>query len=122
MVGVLWRRLLVALAARQVLLSVTEIGAAGAWPPPPYALRNRVKTNLLTGNSSFGAFVALFDPAVTEIFGASGLDYLFIDSEHTQITPAVLLEHLRAAGSSGIVPLVRVPGPTEVDNIKPCVI
>ena len=86
-----------------------------------FRLVNRVKQNLAAGNSSYGAFVGLFDPAVTEIFGASGLDYLFIDAEHTQMTPAVLLGHLRAAGASGIVPLVRVPGPTNVDTIKPWV-
>ncbi|MGI6714419.1 MAG: HpcH/HpaI aldolase family protein [Bacilli bacterium] len=56
-----------------------------------------------------GTHVSLTDPAISEIFGAVGFDYLWIDMEHTELTPEIVHRHIMAAKSQGTPCLVRVP-------------
>ena len=49
-------------------------------------------------------------PAIVEIMGYSGLDFTVIDMEHGALGPQSVEEMIRAAESSQITPLVRVPG------------
>lgn len=64
-------------------------------------LRNRAKL--------FGTHVNLTDPAVTEILGSLGYDFLFVDMEHTVMSFEQIYNHLLAAKSVGVPAFVRVP-------------
>lgn len=70
--------------------------------------RNKVRSGkVCLGTHSYSA-----SPAIVEIIGHSGFDWVMIDCEHAPIGPydTLALENLlRAAETSGTVPLVRVP-------------
>jgi len=81
------------------------------------AIANPVKQKLVDGKPVFGSFVASTDPMYSEIMGKSGVDYLFIDAEHTVMGLDQVRAHFLAAKASGTVPIVRVPV-NNVDAIK----
>lgn len=70
---------------------------------------NRVKSLLRQGKPAFGTFVYLQDPAVSDLLGHAGLDFVVIDLEHTSLSLEAVENHVRAANSSGTTPFVRVP-------------
>lgn len=71
-------------------------------------LNNKVKEILDGGSTAYGTFVMGNDPAVAEILGYGGLDFILVDTEHssTQVHQAEQL--FRAAEVSGAVPFMRV--------------
>ncbi|MDQ8703873.1 aldolase/citrate lyase family protein [Streptomyces sp. LHD-70] len=70
---------------------------------------NEVKRRIAAGEEVHGLFSVLPDPAVVEMIGAAGYDFVILDTEHTLVDPR-LLEHLiRAAETTGLTPFVRVP-------------
>ena len=70
---------------------------------------NTLKRDLAAGKLCAGFVLQSHSPMAVEMFGYSGFDFLFIDTEHTPIGSDAALENLiRAAEASGIVPLVRV--------------
>lgn len=70
---------------------------------------NPLRQRIENGDKLFGTLVALTDPAVTEILGNVGFDYLWIDTEHTAMSYKDVLCHLNAARSTGTPAIVRVP-------------
>lgn len=60
------------------------------------------------GKKPFGIFVSSTDPAVTEIMGAAGFDYVVIDGEHGRNDRSQVENHVRASAASKIVPFVRI--------------
>lgn len=56
-----------------------------------------------------GTHVNFIDPSISELYGAMGFDYLWIDMEHTEFTPEIVHNHIMAARSQGTDCLVRVP-------------
>ena len=71
---------------------------------------NRVKTALQTGRTVLGSEIArLPGPEVPRIYAAAGLDFVFIDMEHTPFGLESVADMVRAARAADIVPLVRVP-------------
>jgi 4-hydroxy-2-oxoheptanedioate aldolase len=60
------------------------------------------------GQRPFGIFVSSIDPAVTEIMGAAGFDYVVIDGEHGRNDRSQVENHVRAAAASRITPFVRI--------------
>ena len=48
-----------------------------------------------------GTIVTLTDPAIGEIFGNAGYDFLWIDMEHTHLSYKDVLVHITAAHSMG---------------------
>ena len=55
-----------------------------------------------------GMLVASVDPAITEILGTAGFDYVLLDGEAAPFTVDTVLQHVRAAESRGILPFIRV--------------
>jgi 4-hydroxy-2-oxoheptanedioate aldolase len=55
-----------------------------------------------------GMLVTSLDPAVTDILGATGFDFVLLDNEASPIDPLVALQHVRAAEAHRMIPLVRV--------------
>ena len=68
-----------------------------------------IKEKVRQRKKLFGTHINLTDPAVTEILGSLGYDFLFIDMEHTVMSCEHVYNHLLAAKSVGIPSFVRVP-------------
>lgn len=55
-----------------------------------------------------GMMVGCLDPAITDILGAAGFDFVMLDNEASPMTPGIALSHVLAAEARGMTPLVRV--------------
>lgn len=77
---------------------------------------NRIKRVVKEGGVALGAGVLSFSPSVVEVFGDAGLDFVWLDLEHSGYSPYDY-EHMtsivRAADCFGISTLVRVPENSE---------
>lgn len=62
-----------------------------------------------TEEASVGLFCSLPAPAVVEMIGWAGFDFVILDAEHTLVGPSDLAHLLRAAAAVGLPALVRVP-------------
>jgi 4-hydroxy-2-oxoheptanedioate aldolase len=70
---------------------------------------NKVKRKVREGDIVFGFVCRSLSPAVVELIGLAGFDFVWIDMEHTG-ADFMTVEHLcRAADAAGIESLVRVP-------------
>lgn len=69
---------------------------------------NKVKAQLKEGESFVGTFVKTTDPAVVEVLALAGFDFIIIDNEHTSMNKESMVNLVRAADISGILPTVRV--------------
>ena len=74
-----------------------------------FALNKRLFSRLEKGEVLIGTHITCSDPLLTEIIGNAGFDYLWIDTEHTYIEKAVLIQHLIAARACRIPAFVRIP-------------
>ncbi|HAJ33282.1 MAG TPA: hypothetical protein DCK79_07890 [Candidatus Atribacteria bacterium] len=70
--------------------------------------KNYLKEALMNGKTVFGPFLKITDPAVVEIMGFAGFDFVIIDQEHGPISVQSAQDMIRAAESVGITPIVRV--------------
>lgn len=70
-----------------------------------YYIRKRVAG----GDFVAGTWCSLALPAICEIIGESGYDWLLIDMEHAPGTPVSLLQQLQAVRGFSLAPIVRVP-------------
>lgn len=70
--------------------------------------KNKLKVILDEGGTVFGTFVSIAEPAIVEMIGWAGYDFVIIDMEHSAIDFSQLPRLLAAAESVDIVPLVRV--------------
>lgn len=77
----------------------------------------RFRSRLSQGEVLIGTGVALADPLVTEALAGS-VDFVWLDQEHTAISPEALRGHLLAARAAGLMAVVRVPG-TGAALLKP---
>ncbi len=73
-------------------------------------MRFRLKSRFHLGETLFGTFIFSTDPAMTEIAGGSGFDFVIIDREHSVLSWTDIAGHIRAAAAVGIAALVRVRG------------
>lgn len=81
-------------------------------------MRFRFKQRLGETKPQRGTFVFSPDPAVTEIVGGAGFDFVIVDREHTALGWGEIQNHARAARAAGIALLVRVASadPVEVTH------
>jgi 2-keto-3-deoxy-L-rhamnonate aldolase RhmA len=73
----------------------------------------KLKAKLKAGQPTIGAQISLSDPAVAEIFGRAGFDWLIIDSEHAAHNGPTIRAMLQAAAHTPAVALAR---PLRLDN------
>lgn len=66
-----------------------------------------LKEKLISCDDICGTHVSLPEPAITEIFGYAGYDFIWIDTEHSGIDYKELLAHLGAARMTGTPTIVR---------------
>ena len=70
---------------------------------------DRFLDKIAKGERPLGAVVTLADEAVTEIVGAAGFDFVWIDGEHGILDRKVAQDHLIAATAAGLTSFYRVP-------------
>lgn len=69
---------------------------------------NPLKSGLKEGKKYLGTFAKIPDPSIVELFSLAGFEFFIIDNEHSQMSKESMVNLLRAADISGIVPIVRV--------------
>src|SRR5438067_2406793 len=69
---------------------------------------NRLKTKLRAGGRVFGTWSMLASPAVADVVGQAGLDFIVIDMEHGPMTYETAERQIFAAESSGCTPIIRL--------------
>ena len=74
---------------------------------PRYPLDGSLPAMLSSGKRLRGVFNGLPSPAVVEMCGYAGFDFIIIDNEHGSADFGTTEHMLRAARASGIVPVVR---------------
>lgn len=72
-----------------------------------------MKQRLLRGESLFGTFVKVPSPAVIEVIGLAGFDFILIDQEHGTLSHTEAEGLVRTAQGMGMRALVRVPDATK---------
>ncbi|MCJ7814027.1 MAG: aldolase/citrate lyase family protein [Candidatus Atribacteria bacterium] len=70
--------------------------------------KNNLKKALHDSKIVFGPFLKITDPAVVEIMGFAGFDFVIIDEEHGPISMESAQNMIRAAESVNITPIIRV--------------
>ena len=68
----------------------------------------RLRARLAADETTYGLWVTLVSPSITEMAVALGFDWVVIDAEHGHLDWKEIVEHLRAAVRSDTVVLVRV--------------
>ena len=72
-----------------------------------HPLDNRLPGMLRSGNRLRGIFNSLPSPAIVEMCGYAGFDFVILDNEHGSANLETTENMLRAARASGIAPVVR---------------
>jgi 4-hydroxy-2-oxoheptanedioate aldolase len=80
-----------------------------------YEFKNKLKE----GKTVFGPFIKSTDPALIEVAGFSGFDFVIIDMEHGPASFSELQNLIRAAILAKVVPIVRTSGANELSISKP---
>ncbi len=78
-------------------------------------MKKGLKARLAAGETLYGMFVMLPSPAVVEMVGYAGFDYVILDAEHGAAGTEMLENQLRAADAAGIAALVRICGQTPAE-------
>ena len=68
----------------------------------------KFKNTIASGKTALGAVVSLSDMAVSECAGDCGLDFIWIDAEHSPHTLDTIKGHVTACRGTGCAPFVRV--------------
>lgn len=69
---------------------------------------NPVKQRLKNGENVIGTLVRSHDPAVVEVLGYAGFDFIAIDTEHMTMNDESLVDLVRAADLAGLPAIMRV--------------
>lgn len=70
---------------------------------------NVVRRKLAAGDEVHGLFCSIPAPALVEMIGCAGYDFVILDTEHTLVDPQRLEDLVRAAEAVHLTPFVRVP-------------
>jgi len=70
---------------------------------------NRMKRELAAGNVCLGATITIYSPAIAELLSRVGLDWLWIDTEHTALGLEEVSVILQATNGTDVSTVVRVP-------------
>ena len=69
---------------------------------------NRTRKIIADGGVAHGIFAMLSEPALVEMMGYAGMDFVVVDTEHAASTMEQVVQMVRAAELSGVTPIVRV--------------
>ena len=73
---------------------------------------------LRDGQRTYGTLIVSTSPRWPEVLGNSGLDFVFIDTEHIPIGRETLSWMCRTYAAMNLAPVVRIPSPNPVDACK----
>ncbi|MFC1485736.1 HpcH/HpaI aldolase/citrate lyase family protein [Candidatus Latescibacterota bacterium] len=96
-------------------LTVASLVMAQDSPAPLY---NTVKQKLLDGKQVFSASISSPDTLIAQERAASGVDYLWIEMQHSPLTYQETAAIIRAVKGLPAIPFIRVPDATESDIQK----
>jgi 2-keto-3-deoxy-L-rhamnonate aldolase RhmA len=71
--------------------------------------RNALKRKLAEGKRVCGVLLEINSPELVEVFGHLGYDFVFLDGQHCGLNPEKAREMIRAADTTGMTSVVRVP-------------
>lgn len=71
---------------------------------------NTLKPKLQRGERALGLFSIISSPALYEVLGYAGIDFVIIDAEHGPLSMETAENLVRAAEFAGITPIIRVRG------------
>ncbi|MBP1931927.1 HpcH/HpaI aldolase family protein [Ammoniphilus resinae] len=71
-------------------------------------VKNRVKEKIKQGEKVLGCFLNIYSPALVELMGYAGFDFIVIDNEHGGFSDSELENLIRAAECVDIVPIIRI--------------
>ena len=77
----------------------------------------KMKNKISNGGTCFGILVSIADCGISEMVGAAGYDFVWIDTEHAPLDRREVYHHVIAAQSAGAAAFVRVPG-TDPTHVK----
>ena len=72
-------------------------------------MQNRFQELLSAGKAALGAQLRFGSPAIAELFGHAGFDWLIIDAEHAPQSPEGIQAQIQAIGNTPATPFVRIP-------------
>lgn len=72
-------------------------------------MKNRLKQLLDAGKPAIGAQLRFGSPAIAELMGHGGFDWLVLDTEHAPQTPAGIQAQLQAIDNTPATGIVRIP-------------
>lgn len=78
----------------------------------------RFKAKIAAGKIACGAVVSLSDPAVSELVGMAGYDFVWIEGEHAALDKRDIQLHMMGARAGGAAAMVRLTG-REPGLVKP---
>ncbi|HYM13398.1 MAG TPA: aldolase/citrate lyase family protein [Bryobacterales bacterium] len=70
--------------------------------------RNSLRQKIAANRALIGTFLEIPAPAIVEICGLAGFDFLIVDEEHGPFSRESTGEMIRAAGGTSVSPVVRV--------------
>jgi 4-hydroxy-2-oxoheptanedioate aldolase len=70
---------------------------------------NRLKAAVERGDVVCGAGLTIMAPALVELVGLAGFDFVVLDEQHGWMNPETTVGMVRAAETVGLTPMVRVP-------------
>ncbi len=71
-------------------------------------MKNLMKEKLVAGKVVLGAQLRFGSPAIAELFGHAGFDYVVFDSEHAPQTPVGIQQQIQALAVTPATPIVRM--------------
>jgi 4-hydroxy-2-oxoheptanedioate aldolase len=71
-------------------------------------MRNRIREKFAANEPAFGAQLRFGSPAIAELFGHSGFDFIVLDNEHAPQTPTGIQAQLQGIGNTPATPIVRL--------------
>ena len=72
----------------------------------------RFRQRLIAGETLVGTIVSVESPEIVEVLCHIGFDWLFIETEHSPLSPAAVQRIIQIAGDTACI--VRLPGGDEV--------
>ena len=97
------------------LAALTQAPSTEAQQPPLY---NTVKTKLREGKQVVGATILTPDPDVYCAVANSGVDFLWIEMQHSPLTYQDVAHMIMACRGAPAIPFIRIPDATEGDIQK----
>lgn len=79
---------------------------------------NPIKAKLAGGGRAFGTWSMLSSPAVVNVLGHAGLDFVIIDLEHASTSIEAAETELYAAEAAAVEPIIRLPEAHEPTILK----